>query len=65
MGDWLETLPDVLAARGIKRLRDAVVAAHAQGAPVVAALGGHVVKTGCAPYLIDWIEREGPARAWP
>jgi hypothetical protein len=22
---------------------------------VVAALGGHVIKTGCAPYLIDWI----------
>ena len=23
----------------------------------MAALGGHVIKTGCAPYLIDWIER--------
>ncbi len=23
----------------------------------MAALGGHVVKTGCAPYLIDWIDR--------
>jgi hypothetical protein len=22
---------------------------------VVAGLGGHVVKTGCAPYLIDWV----------
>ena len=31
--------------------------AHEAGAPVVAALGGHVVKTGCAPYLIDWIDR--------
>ena len=27
------------------------------GRPVVAALGGHVVKTGCGPYLVDWIER--------
>ena len=57
MADWLDTLPDVLAARGLKRLRDAVVAAHLGGAPVVAALGGHVVKTGCAPFLIDWVER--------
>jgi hypothetical protein len=24
---------------------------------VAAALGGHVIKTGCAPYLIDWIQR--------
>src|SRR5262249_40836914 len=24
---------------------------------VIAALGGHVVKTGCGPYLIDWIRR--------
>jgi hypothetical protein len=24
---------------------------------VVAALGGHVIKTGCAPYLIDWVQR--------
>ncbi len=57
MADWLDTLPDVLAARGLKRLRDAIVAAHQAGAPVVAALGGHVVKTGCAPFLIDWVDR--------
>jgi hypothetical protein len=55
--DWLDGLPDLLAARGLKRLRDAIVRAHEAGAPVVAALGGHVVKTGCAPYLIDWIGR--------
>lgn len=57
VGDWLDTLPDVLAARGLKRLRDAIVEAHLGGSPVVAALGGHVVKAGCAPFLIDWINR--------
>ncbi len=31
--------------------------AHDEGRPIVAALGGHVIKTGCAPYLIDWIDR--------
>ena len=55
--DWLDGLPDLLAGRGLKRLRDAIVRAHDAGAPVVAALGGHVVKTGCAPYLIDWMAR--------
>jgi hypothetical protein len=54
---WLDGLPDLLAARGLKRLRDAILKAHESGAPVVAALGGHVIKTGCAPYLIDWIGR--------
>ena len=57
LDDWLDGLPDLLAGRGLKRLRDAIVRAHEAGPPVVAALGGHVVKTGCAPYLIDWIDR--------
>jgi hypothetical protein len=55
--DWLDGLPDLLGARGLKRLRDAILLAVGQGRPVVAALGGHVVKTGCAPYLIDWMRR--------
>jgi hypothetical protein len=57
LDDWLDGLPGVLGANGLKRLRNAIVHAHDGGRPVVAALGGHVVKTGCAPYLIDWMER--------
>ncbi|SIO59378.1 hypothetical protein SAMN05444166_6029 [Singulisphaera sp. GP187] len=57
IADWLDGLPNQLAAKGLKALRDAIVTAHEAGRPVVAALGGHVVKTGCAPYLIDWVER--------
>jgi hypothetical protein len=55
--DLLEGLPDILAARWLKQLRDAILAAHAAGRPVLAALGGHVIKTGCGPYLNDWIAR--------
>jgi hypothetical protein len=55
--DWLDGLPDQLAVKGLRRLRDAIVRASGDGRPIVAALGGHVVKTGCAPYLIDWIGR--------
>ena len=55
--ELLENLPDLLAGRWLRQLRDAIVAAHEGGRPVVAALGGHVIKTGCAPYLIDWIGR--------
>jgi hypothetical protein len=56
-GDWLERLPRLLGALALTRLRDAIVRAHEARRPIVAALGGHVVKTGCAPYLIDWIGR--------
>jgi hypothetical protein len=53
----LEGLPTVLAAQSLKQLRDAIVAAHAGGRHVLAAIGGHVIKTGCGPYLNDWIAR--------
>lgn len=55
--EWLESLPDILAGREVRRLRDAIVRAYAANRPVVAALGGHVVKTGCAPFLIDLARR--------
>src|SRR5262245_29064148 len=53
----LEALPDQLAGRLLRRWRDVVCTAVHADRPVVAALGGHVIKTGCAPYLIDWIRR--------
>lgn len=55
--DWIDALPHQLAGNGFRRLRDAVISAHTGGRKVVAAMGGHVIKTGCAPYLIDWAER--------
>lgn len=57
VGDWMDSLPTQLAANELRRLRDTVCRCHEQGRPAAVALGGHVIKTGCAPYLIDWIER--------
>ncbi len=57
VGDWLDTLPKQLAANELRKLRDRVVTARRAGRPFAVALGGHVVKTGCAPYLIDLIRR--------
>lgn len=57
VGDWIDTLPKQLAANELKRLRDHFVRCHDEGRTVAVAIGGHVIKTGCAPYLIDWIER--------
>jgi hypothetical protein len=55
--DWVESLPRQLAAEGLRRVRDHLLRAAREGRTVVAALGGHVIKTGCGPYLIDWVRR--------
>lgn len=54
---WLDSLPHSLAANDLRRVRDHLCRAHRDGRTVVAALGGHVIKTGCGPYLIDWVRR--------
>ncbi|HSW44177.1 MAG TPA: hypothetical protein VLM89_01235 [Phycisphaerae bacterium] len=55
--DWFASLPDSL---GVKRLRaavDAIVTARRSHRPVVFAMGGHVVKVGCSPVVIDLMRR--------
>jgi hypothetical protein len=51
-GAFLRSLPDVLAARDFRRVVDAVVHAARRRA-VIAMAGGHVVKTGLAPVLLE------------
>ncbi len=55
VADWLDSLPRLLAGADIRAVRDHLCRAHEKGRTVVAALGGHVIKTGCSPYLVDWI----------
>jgi deoxyhypusine synthase len=55
--EWLGSLPRQLAAQDLRRVTDHLCRAHAEGRTIAAAIGGHVIKTGCAPYLIDWIRR--------
>lgn len=54
---FLDALPDVLVARDFVAVVDAVVRAARLGRGVLVMLGGHVVKTGCAPLLIDLVRR--------
>jgi hypothetical protein len=51
-GAFLRSLPDVLAARDFRRIVEAVVHAARRRA-VIAMAGGHVVKTGIAPVLLE------------
>jgi hypothetical protein len=55
--DFLDSLPQQLAATDLRKVRDHLLRAHGDGRTVIAALGGHVIKTGCAPYLIDWVKQ--------
>jgi len=54
---FLDSLPDVLVARDFRAVIDALAAAAQRKRGVVAMLGGHVVKTGLAPLLIDLMRR--------
>jgi deoxyhypusine synthase len=56
-GQWLDALPAFLGANELRQTVAAVVAARRAGRPVVFAFGGHVIKTGCSPLVIDLIER--------
>jgi hypothetical protein len=54
---FVASLPRVLQAETLLRLVDAIVAAVERERALVWMLGGHVVKTGIAPLLIDLMDR--------
>jgi len=54
---FLDSLPDILEARSFLAVVDAIVAAKREERAVVCMMGGHVVKTGLGPVLIDLVER--------
>jgi hypothetical protein len=54
---FIGSLPKVLAATSFNKVVEAIVRAHKKGRPVVIAMGGHVVKCGLSPIIIDLMER--------
>ena len=54
---FLRALPDALVARDFLAVADAIVDAHRRGRGVIVMLGGHVVKTGLAPVLLELMRR--------
>ncbi len=54
---FLNALPDVLVARDFIAVVDAIAVAARNKRGVVVMLGGHIVKTGLAPVLIDLMQR--------
>jgi hypothetical protein len=56
--DFLDKLPDILAVQSISEIAKAIKRAKNLNKPIIWGIGGHVVKTGLAPILIDLLERE-------
>jgi hypothetical protein len=55
--DPLAAFPEILAGRDIRRLADRVVESTAANRAVVVMMGGHVIKTGVSPCLLELLER--------
>lgn len=55
--DFVASLPAFLGAQALRDLAQAIVRARRGGKPVVWGMGGHVVKVGLAPILLDLLDR--------
>lgn len=55
--DFLNGLPDILAAKGLREIISAIIGAHKREHIVAAGLGAHVIKVGLSPVLIDLMGR--------
>jgi hypothetical protein len=54
---WIESLPHILAAESFRAVVEAVAAAREKRRAIIWGLGGHVIKCGLAPVLIDLMRR--------
>ncbi len=57
VAEFTESLPDILAAKDLRLFARYVAEAAESGKPVIVMFGGHVVKTGLTPLLIDFVNR--------
>ncbi len=55
--DFLASLPNILAVQSIREIAARMRRARELGKPIVWGIGGHVVKTGLAPLVIDLMRR--------
>lgn len=55
--DFLEGLPDILAASDIREIASKIASAHSGGNVVAMGMGAHVIKVGLGPMIIDFMER--------
>lgn len=54
---FLDSLPNILAVQSLRELASRIVRARDLQKPIIWGIGGHVIKTGLAPVIIDLMDR--------
>ena len=57
LNDFLDSLPNILAVQSLKQLAARIQRARELKKPIIWGIGGHVIKTGLAPVIIDLMKR--------
>ena len=57
LSKFLDSLPDILAARDLRELLRAIMEARQKRKAILWGMGGHVIKVGLGPVLIDLMDR--------
>lgn len=55
--NYLSSLPNILAVQNLRELAQSFRRARAGRKPIIWGIGGHVIKTGLAPIIIDLMNR--------
>lgn len=54
---YLASLPNILAVQDLRELSSRMRRARSRGKPIIWGIGGHVIKTGLGPIMIDLMNR--------
>ena len=57
LGDFLDSFPNILAVKNLRELATRIHRAREFNKPIIWGIGGHVIKTGLAPLLIDLMHK--------
>lgn len=57
LGEFLSSLPNVLAVQSLRQIVERMRRARELQKPIIWGIGGHVIKTGLAPLIIDLLKR--------
>jgi hypothetical protein len=55
--DFLQGLPNVLAVQSLRKIVERMRRGNELGKPIIWGIGGHVIKTGLAPLIVDLMKR--------
>src|SRR4030095_1920664 len=57
LSDFLDSFPTILAVKNLRELATRIHRARELNKPIIWGIGGHVIKTGLAPLLIDLMRK--------